>query len=211
MIRGLYPILDTAACRRAGVDPVALARAVAEARPDVAQFRHKGPYTREIFAQAERVAGLLRAAGVRLVINDRADVARMLGADGVHLGQHDLEPARARAVVGSSVWVGYSTHHAGQLRAGDQEPVDYLAIGPVFATGSKHNPDPVLGVEALRELRRLTTKPLVAIGGITRANALAVLQTGVDAVAVISDLLAEDLDGRLQEWLRLTRRHNARD
>ena len=208
-IQGLYPIIDTAACMRAGVSPGALAEAVAAAGTTVAQFRHKGPYTREVLAQAEQIGEILRAGGVRYVINDRADVALMLKAEGVHLGQEDLPPAQVRRMIGSSVWIGYSTHNAAQLRAGDLEPVDYLAIGPVFATGSKENPDPVLGVAALGDLRRLTSKPLVAIGGITRANAREVLAAGVEAVAVISDLLGDDLEGRLEEWLRLTGRSNA--
>lgn len=203
MLRGLYPIIDTEACRRAGVRPVALAEAIAGAGVGVAQYRHKGPYERDTLDEACEVGRILRAAGVRYVINDRADVALMAGAEGVHLGQEDLPPARVRRMVGSSVWIGFSTHSADQLRAGDLEPVDYLAIGPVFPTGSKKRPDPVVGLEALAELRKLTRKPLVAIGGITRANAAAVLAAGVDAVAVISDLIAEDLEGRFDEWLRL--------
>jgi thiamine-phosphate pyrophosphorylase len=203
MLRGLYPIIDAGICRRASIRPVEMAGAIARAGLPIAQYRHKGPYTREALAEAEEVGRILREAGVRYIINDRADVALLVGAVGVHLGQEDLPPARVRDMVGSSVWIGYSTHNAAQLRAGDLEPVDYLAIGPVFPTGSKEKPDPVLGVEALAELRRLTRKPLVAIGGITRANARPVLAAGVEAVAVISDLVADDLEGRLQEWLRL--------
>ena len=204
MFRGLYPIIDTGACWRASIRPQALAEAIAAAGMPIAQFRHKGPCTREALEQAEEIGRILRRSGVRYVINDRADAALLVGADGVHLGQEDLPPARVRHMVGSSVWIGYSTHNAAQLRLGDLEPVDYLAIGPVFPTGSKEKPDPVLGIEALPELRRLTRKPLVAIGGITRANAAGVLAAGVDAVAVISDLLADDLEGRLKEWLQLT-------
>ncbi len=185
--------------------PAALARAVARAGVTIAQYRHKGPYTREALAEAEEIGEILRAAGIRYVINDRVDVALLIGAGGVHLGQEDLPPARVRRMVGSSLWIGHSTHNADQLRAGDREPADYLAIGPVFPTGSKEKPDPVLGVASVAELRRLTSKPLVAIGGITRANAAEVLAAGVDAVAVISDLLADDLEGRLDEWRRLTR------
>ncbi|MBI3665149.1 MAG: thiamine phosphate synthase [Acidobacteria bacterium] len=208
-LHGLYPIIDTAACNQAGVRPVALAEALAAAGVGIAQFRHKGPFTRQVFDEAEAIGRVLRAAGVKYVINDRADVALMLGADGIHLGQEDLPPTKVRAMVGSSAFIGYSTHNRGQLQAGDQEPVDYLAIGPIFATGSKEKPDPVLGVEALAALRPLTDKPLVAIGGITRENAAAVLAAGADAVAVISDLLTPDerrLAARLEEWLRLTGR-----
>jgi thiamine-phosphate pyrophosphorylase len=172
----------------------------------VAQFRHKGPYTRDVLAQAEEIGRILRAGGVRYVINDRSDVARMLGADGVHLGQEDLPPAGVRAIVGPDVWIGFSTHSEAQLRAGDREPADYLALGPIFATGSKENPDPVVGLAELARLRPLTAKPLVAIGGITRDNVRQVLEAGADAVAVISDLLSGDLEARLKEWVRLTRR-----
>ncbi len=202
-IRGLYPIIDTAACARASVDPLALAAAIAAARLPVAQFRHKGPYTREVLEQAEQIGRILGAAGTRYVVNDRADVALLLGAAGVHLGQQDLAPAAARAMVGSSVWIGYSTHNREQLEAAAAEPVDYLAIGPIFATGSKGQPDPVVGLEELARLRPASAKPLVAIGGITRANAAAVLAAGADAVAVISDLLSGDPGARLEEWRRL--------
>jgi len=109
-------------------------------------------------------------------------------------------------MVGSSVWLGYSTHDREQLEAAESEPVDYLAIGPIFASGSKENPDPVVGVAELRKLRPLTTRPLVAIGGITRANAAEVLDSGVEAVAVISDLVAADCQARLNEWIAATRR-----
>ena len=205
-VRGLYPIIDTGACTRAKVQPQALAEALAEAGVTIAQFRHKGPFTREVFAQAEAVGRILQSAGVRYIIDDRADVALMLRADGVHLGQDDLPPSKVRRMVGSSLWIGHSTHNREQLEAGDREPADYLAIGPIFPTGSKERPDPVVGVAALAELRRLTAKPLVAIGGITRANARQALDAGADAVAVISDLLAGDIEARLREWLMLTQR-----
>ncbi len=205
-LRGLYPIIDTSACNRAGVHTEAVAEAIARAGISIAQFRHKGPFTREAFGQAESIARLLQPAGIRYILDDRPDIALMLGAGGVHLGQDDLPPSKVRPMVGSSLWIGYSTHNREQLQAGDREPVDYLAIGPIFPTGSKERPDPVLGLAALAELRALTRKPLVAIGGITRLNARSVLDAGADAVAVISDLLAPDLAGRLHEWLEITER-----
>jgi thiamine-phosphate pyrophosphorylase len=109
--------------------------------------------------------------------------------DGVHVGQEDLSPESARRVIGPELWLGVSTHNPEQLREADQTTADYLAIGPVFATSSKERPDPVVGLEGVRRARELTRKPLVAIGGITRANARSVLEAGADAVAVISDLL----------------------
>ena len=198
-----YPIIDMLLLDKAGIAPEKMAEALAKAGVEMAQFRHKNPFTREVFAQAQRVGRILQDAGVTYVINDRADVAKMLGADGVHVGQDDLFPDRVRSIVGSSAIIGFSTHNEGQLSAGDQEPVNYLAIGPVFGTSSKENPDPTLGPRELAALRRLTSKPLVAIGGISRANARRVLEAGADSVAVISDLIApaDELPGRVADWL----------
>ena len=198
-----YPIIDTLLLDKAGIAPEKMAEALAKAGVEIAQFRHKSPFTREVFAQAESVGRILKDTGVTYIMNDRADVAKMLGADGVHVGQDDLFPDKVRSIVGSSVVVGFSTHNEDQLSAGDHEPVNYLAIGPIFGTLSKENPDPTLGLAELARLRPLTSKPLVAIGGITRTNARQVLDTGADAVAVISDLIAprDELLGRIAAWL----------
>ena len=201
----LYPIIDTAFLARRGLDPVEMARAVAVAGVGIAQFRHKGPYTRDLLAQAERVAEVIRKAGAVCVIDDRADIALMTGAGGVHVGQQDLPPAAVRGILGESVMVGFSTHNEEQLRDGNEEPVDYLAFGPIFGTASKENPDPTVGIAKLARLRKLTDKPLVAIGGITRANARDVFEAGADSVAVISDLVADDMPVRLAEWIELVR------
>jgi thiamine-phosphate pyrophosphorylase len=122
-------------------------------------------------------------------MNDRADLCLAAGFDGLHVGQDDLSPESARSIIGTDLWLGVSTHNPEQLAEADVTSADYLAIGPVFATASKVNPDPVVGLEGLRRARELTRKPLVAIGGITRANARSVIGAGADAVAVISDLL----------------------
>jgi thiamine-phosphate pyrophosphorylase len=132
-----------------------------------------------------------------LIINDRVDICLAADADGVHLGQDDLSPESARKIFeqvkdGKPRVIGFSTHNLSQLREADTFPVDYIAIGPVFATGSKANPDPVVGIEGVRrarQARQATRKPLVAIGGITRLNCSQVKAAGADAVAVISDLL----------------------
>ena len=147
---------------------------------------------------------IIQEAGATYVVNDRADIALMAGAVAVHIGQDDLPPEAVRRMVGSEVAVGFSTHNEQQLRSGDQEPVDYLAFGPVFGTASKENADPTVGVEELARLRPLTRKPLVAIGGITRVNVRQVFEAGADSVAVISDLVSDDLPGRIAEWLELT-------
>jgi thiamine-phosphate pyrophosphorylase len=140
-------------------------------------------------------------------MNDRADIAMLLDA-ALHLGQDDLPPADARRIMPPGRIIGFSTHDPCQLRSGDREPVDYLAIGPIFATGTKQNPDPVVGLEQLRTLRALTRKPLVAIGGITRETALSVFEAGADSVAVIGDLYPQprtktSLRARAEEWLAI--------
>jgi thiamine-phosphate pyrophosphorylase len=200
-----YPILDTESAARRGVDPVSAAASILEAGAQILQLRHKGFLSREIFVQVERIAALCREASVLFVVNDRADLAALMGA-ALHLGQDDLPPAAARRITGPETLIGFSTHNERQLRAAESEPVDYLALGPIFGTASKQNPDPSVGLEELRRLRPLTERPLVAIGGITRANARDVLAAGANSLAVIGDLLPEDgnLRVRAEEWLRLT-------
>ena len=206
MLPKFYPILDTEIAARHGVDPVTAAAQILEGGAKILQFRHKGFFSRDVFAQLERVAELCREADAMFVVNDRADLATLTGA-ALHLGQDDLPPSAARKVVGAATLIGFSTHNERQLRAAAAEPADYLALGPIFGTGSKHNPDPVIGIDELRRLRALTECSLVAIGGITRANAQAVLAAGADAVAIIGDLFAApgNLRAQTQEWVALTR------
>jgi thiamine-phosphate pyrophosphorylase len=139
-----------------------------------------------------------------MIMNDRADLAVAAGFDGVHVGQEDLSPESARTVIGPDLILGVSTHNPEQLREADQTSANYLAIGPVFATSSKTNPDPVIGLEGVRKARALTGKPLVAIGGITRSNALSVIEAGADAVAIISDLVREPRKSA-EEFLQILR------
>jgi thiamine-phosphate pyrophosphorylase len=205
----VYPILDTAALSRRGFEIVPFARALLDGGAKILQFRHKGHFSRALFETMTSIAALARGAGAAFVVNDRADLAALLGA-GLHLGQDDLPPALARRVAGEAALIGYSTHNARQLEAADAEPVSYLAIGPVFATPSKEKPDPALGLESLPALRALAKKPLVAIGGINRKTAPAILAAGVDSVAVIGDILPEVTSYtaarlRMEEWLALTR------
>jgi thiamine-phosphate pyrophosphorylase len=181
-----------------------------EAGVEILQFRHKEHFSRTVFAEAERAAELCRQAGVLFVMDDRADIAVMLDT-ALHVGQDDLEPVRARAIVGQERKLGFSTHNEIQLQASEAEPCDYVALGPVFATASKNNPDPVLGLEELKRLRPLTSRPLVGIGGMTRATAPEAIAAGADSVAVIGDLLPEDctlasIRQRTEEWIRLLRR-----
>jgi len=200
-----YPVLDTEITSRSGMNAVEAAEAILEGGARILQFRHKTFFSRNVFETAQRVAELCRKTGALFVMNDRADIAMLLDA-ALHLGQDDLAPADARRITPAGTIIGLSTHNAEQLRAGDREAVDYLAIGPIFQTGSKQNPDPIVGVELLRTLRALTQKPLAAIGGIARANAPAVFAAGADCLAVIGDLYPEpltkpELRSRVEEWL----------
>ncbi len=154
------------------------------------QYRNKSGNARQMLEHARELKRQL-GNSVKLIMNDRPDLALGADFDGVHVGQDDLSPESARKVIGDRLWLGVSTHNAGQARAVAQTTADYIAIGPVFATASKENPDPVIGLEGVRRARELTRKPLVAIGGITRDNCRSVIDAGADSVAVISDLLPE--------------------
>ena len=194
--------------RRVPIDPVEAARAMLDTGARILQFRHKEHFSRAVFEMAARIGELCGATGALFVMNDRVDIAMMLHAC-VHLGQDDLCPADARRLIGENAVIGFSTHHEAQIRAAAGAPVDYLAIGPLFGTTSKEHPDPAVGLNELRRLRPLVTKPLVAIGGITRANAIEAFEAGADSVAVIGDLLAgcaraADIGKRTEEWLQLT-------
>ena len=199
-----YPILDFDAARGRGIDPIWMAREIMAAGARILQFRHKGFFSREVYGAMGQIAELCRAEGAQFVINDRADLARLYSA-ALHLGQDDLPPQAARLVTGEDLEIGFSTHNEPQLRAALSEPVDYVALGPIFGTSHKQNPDPEVGLSELRRLRALTARPLVAIGGITRANARAVLYAGADSVAVIGDLFPDngDVHRRVSVWLDL--------
>jgi thiamine-phosphate pyrophosphorylase len=191
MMPRLYAIIDRDRFA-GGSEAISLyARELTAGGVTLVQYRNKSGNAREILGQATELRQVCGGAGVRLIMNDRADLCLAAGFDGVHLGQDDLSPASARRIVGGNRWVGVSTHNPGQVAEADRWPVDYIAIGPVFATGSKAKPDPVIGLEGVRKARQLTAKPLVAIGGITRENCRAVIEAGADSVAVIADLLAE--------------------
>jgi thiamine-phosphate pyrophosphorylase len=207
----LYPILDAALLEARQCTLEIAAAAILEAGAEILQIRRKGHWTRADVDEAARVALLCGRTGAMFVINDRADMARLLGA-GLHVGQDDIPPAEARRLLGPASVLGYSTHNALQLQAADGEPADYLALGPVFPTQSKMNPDPVVGIAGLRAWRALTALPLVAIGGVTRSNALSVLDAGADSVAVIGDLLpaqcsAQTIRERFEDWRRTMGAH----
>ena len=172
------------------------------------QYRNKSGNARVMLEQARELRRLWRAGAPaphwRLIMNDRADLCLAADFDGVHVGQDDLSPESVRKIIGPDRWLGVSTHNPEQLSEADLTSADYLAIGPVFGTTSKTNPDPVVGLEGVRRARALTRKPLVAIGGITRANAASVIEAGADSVAVISDLRREPRKSA-EEFLRILR------
>ncbi|MCC6366559.1 MAG: thiamine phosphate synthase [Bryobacterales bacterium] len=202
----LYAILDSNAVERRGAALLDVAEGMIEGGARLLQLRHKGHYSRAFYAETQHLAKLCRDAGVRFIVDDRVDIALLLGA-GVHVGQDDLPPSDARRLLGPQAMIGFSTHNEVQLASGDSEPVDYLAIGPAFATQSKENPEPALGLARIAQLRKLTAKPLVAIGGITLDSAPLLLRAGVDSVAVISALLPHacaksSVRTRVEEWVR---------
>ena len=185
----LYPITDRRLSNLSHAEQVArLARGGAR----LVQLREKELPPRDFYAAAEAALKVARSLNVRLIINDRADIALALGTDGVHLGQDDLPPRAARELLGPRAVIGHSTHNAEQAAEASRLPIDYLAFGPVFPTTSKSNPDPVVGLENLRRVRALIGNlPLVAIGGITHENAREVIAAGADSVAVIAALLSD--------------------
>lgn len=164
------------------------------------QYRNKSASPRRVLDEAREMKHRL-GDSVKLIMNDRADFCVAAGFDGVHVGQEDLSPDGARKVIGANCLLGVSTHNPEQLKVADRTSADYVAIGPVFATSSKLNPDPVVGLDGVRAARSLTPKPLVAIGGITRENFLSVIEAGADSVAVISDLLRNPRNSA-QDFLR---------
>jgi thiamine-phosphate pyrophosphorylase len=196
-----YPILDTQTAACFGIHLETPAEELLAAGARILQFRHKAFWSRETLQMLERIAALCRDAGASFIVNDRADLARIMAA-GLHLGQDDLRPSEVRRITGHGAVIGFSTHNEAQLRAAADEPADYIALGPIFGTSSKQNPDPVVGTDGLRRLRPLTSRPLVAIGGITRKNATDVFAAGADSVAVIGDLFP-DVRARAEDWLSI--------
>lgn len=199
MFPALYAILDPSLI---STPLVPFAQNLAAAGVKLMQLRDKRAPAGRIFAASKELAAVLCPAGVKFIVNDRPDIAAISGASGVHVGQDDLPPEDARRIVGPARWVGVSTHNLEQFREANATSADYIALGPIFPTVSKENPDPVVGLALLREVRKLTTKPLVAIGGITLERAGEVFRAGADSVAVIRDLIcAADPARRAQEYL----------
>jgi thiamine-phosphate pyrophosphorylase len=199
----LYAILDPSLTP----EPVAFARQLAEAGVQLIQLRDKRGSSRKIHEQARELMSL-QSSGVRIIINDRPDIAAIAGAAGVHVGQDDLPVEDARKICQPPLWVGVSTHNLNQVREADATSADYIAVGPIFPTSTKENPDPVVGLDLLRAARQLTRKPLAAIGGVTVESAAEVFAAGADSVAVIKDLAraGNGLRERVREYLAIAER-----
>ncbi len=189
----LYVILDAALLT---VPETECAQKLVVAGVRLLQYRNKRASVRELFDSAKQLSSLLIPQGVTFVVNDRADVASAAEASGVHVGQEDLEAESARAVVGPNKLLGVSTHNLEQFQRAAASSADYIAVGPIFATGTKSNPDPVVGAGFIRKVRLLTDKPIVAIGGITLERTPEIIESGADSMAVISDILRAPEPGR---------------
>ncbi|HEY0545648.1 MAG TPA: thiamine phosphate synthase [Pyrinomonadaceae bacterium] len=199
----LYPITDA---RLSGLTHALQVERLLSGGATLIQLREKLDSPRDFYNDAEEALRLAHSRGARVLINDRVDLALALRADGVHLGQDDLPVEAARKLLGSEAIIGYSTHNVEQAIEAAHLPIDYLAVGPIYATKTKENPDAVVGLEGLRRVRRAVGGlPLVAIGGITTQTAREVLHAGADSVAVISALLASpaEIAERMREFLEL--------
>jgi thiamine-phosphate pyrophosphorylase len=195
----LYVILDAGMLTEPAGDT---ARNLMESGARLMQYRNKSAAAGEMYEETRKLAGIAREWGCRLIVNDRPDVAALAEADGVHVGQEDLRVEQARGVIGPDAWVGVSTHNLEQFEEAAKSSADYIALGPIYPTRSKRNPAPVVGAGLLRQVRGLTKKPIVAIGGITLERASEVIEAGADAAAVMRGILrAADPGHRVQQYL----------
>ncbi len=197
----LYVILDAALLT---ISETKCARQLLDAGVRLIQYRHKSASSAELLECTKRLSALLMPRHATFIVNDLADVASLAGASGVHVGQDDLSVEEARLVVGPDKLVGVSTHDRAQFHRAAASSADYIAVGPIFSTSTKANPDPVVGPEFVRQVRPLTDKSIVAIGGITLERAAEVISAGADSVAVISDILrAFDPGARARQYVEL--------
>ena len=195
----IYPITDALLSKISHVEQV---EKLIKGGANFIQLREKYASPQEFYKSAESALKLARARDVKIIINDRVDIALALKADGVHLGQDDLPPAEARKILGGKAIIGFSTHNIEQAVTAIRFPIDYLAIGPIFTTGTKENPDAVVGLEDLRKVREATGNfPLVAIGGINLENLREVYKAGADSAAIISSLISDT--GKISENYKL--------
>ncbi len=185
---------------------LAFAEMMAESGVELIQYRNKKCPSRTLFEVSRQLASFLNTRGVRFIVNDRPDIAALVDAGGVHVGQEDLSVEEARAICGATRWVGVSAHTLEQVEQADKTSANYIAVGPLFATDTKENPEEVVGIDFIRRARARTRKrkPLVAIGGITLERAPEVFRAGADSVAVARDLLcAADPAARARQFLEV--------
>lgn len=205
VLPAFYPILDVDVARARGLDPLNVLEGWLSAGVRLVQLRAKALEGAAFLELADRCAQRAAATGATFIVNDRADVALLSRAQGVHLGQDDLPPAAARHVITSQGLIGWSTHNQTQVEAASSLPIDYLAIGPVFGTTSKDRPDAMVGIAGVRMAVELAGgRPVVAIGGITIDTAADILRGGASSIAVISDVLQPDAAARARAFLRVT-------
>lgn len=209
MLPRIYPILDIDLCRERRLEPLAVLAAFLAGGATFLQLRDKSRATAARLALADAVVARARAAGARVIVNDRADIARLASADGVHLGQEDLGVEEARQILGDSAIVGLSTHDEAQIEAAARTSASYVAVGPIYGTVTKDTGYQPRGLDLVRRAATILRpasgqagKPLVAIGGITLERLPEVLAAGADSVAIISDLLAGDPEARVRQFLR---------
>ena len=199
----IYPITDT---RLSGLSHRQQAERLIAGGARIIQLRDKHATPRELYAAARDTLEFTRQHGVPLIVNDRVDIALALSADGVHLGQDDLPPDKAREILGDRAIIGFSTHSVEQAVAALAWPVDYIAIGPVFSTQTRADPDPVVGIEGLQLVRNAAKgRPVVAIGGIGHDKIRAVFEAGADSAALIAALVSDpaSIEARMREFTRL--------
>jgi thiamine-phosphate pyrophosphorylase len=196
----LYVILDAALLPS---DPIEVTKKLLDAGARLFQYRSKTSSSRELLHASQALGLTVRQHGGTFLLNDRADIAHLAGANGVHLGQDDLSVSAARKIVGNDCLIGLSTHNLRQFATAVESSADYIAVGPIFPTSGKQNPDPVVGVDFIRTVRKLTGKPIVAIGGITLERTREVIEAGADSVAVISDILkGKNPADRVRQYLQ---------
>lgn len=207
MVPRLYAIADAELLSSRGISLREFAQGLTDAGVTLIQYRNKAGSPREILHAAEQMREAVDGTSCRIILNDRPDLALLAGLDGVHVGQDDLSPEDARRVLGGGKMIGLSTHTGEQVRAADLGVADYVAVGPVFATGTKLDTQPVIGLEGVKRARGLTSKPIVAIGGIGRGNARGVIDAGADSIAVISALMDRDesVEKVARDFLQLLR------
>lgn len=185
----IYPVTDT---RLAKISHAAQVEKLVEGGATIVQLRDKHAAPKDFYEAAKEALEIARRRNVKIIINDRVDLALALRTDGVHLGQNDLPPEQARKILGESAIIGFSTHNIEQAISAVRLPINYLAIGPVFTTRTKDNPEKAVGLETVKRVREaIGDFPLVAIGGITSENFREVLAAGADSLAIIADLISD--------------------